>query len=187
MRRARPISTCFPTAARVLLGIGLIIAWVASTQSHAAEFRLAYSIEGPSAGIPIGFAVGAVDGDVDSDEIPDFLTGGFGSGGGALPRGFLVSGRAGTLLLEVPASDIIPAMSGVGDLDSDGVPDWAIASFIVLGPLGNASNVVEVYSGATKTPPPGQAALFYAVDGDGTPGLAGASGRVVYGSNENGV
>jgi hypothetical protein len=102
-----------------------------------------YRIVDPYPNLIIGRGVAALKGDIDGDGCGDFLIG----AADTLNRGavLLVSGRTGTILrvsYGEQIGDKIEYCTGCGDLDGDGVPDYA-------GGGNFAAAVVTAFSGAT--------------------------------------
>jgi hypothetical protein len=95
------------------------------------------TIHGVAKGDRFGSDVDSV-GDVDGDDVPDFVVG---SGAGGYAR--VHSGATLALLRHFtgPGSDYGRSVAGVGDLDLDGTPDIAVAS--------PGLNLVDIFSGAT--------------------------------------
>ncbi len=98
-------------------------------------------------------------GDVDGDGVPDFLVGSHGAHvAGVTSAGLaqVFSGSSGVPLFELQGSveggQMGFAVAGIGDVDSDGIPDIAIASPFGNGPNGVwRSGLVQVFT----SPQPG--------------------------------
>jgi len=119
-------------------------------------------------------------GDLDGDGYDDVLTSEphYYSGTNTLGRVFVFSGKDGTTLLQIDGTTsqrLSGCVCGTGDIDGDGVPDFAV---------GDARTQVALISGATGStirvllPPNAQPYVFGAVlayggdiDGDGVPDL----------------
>lgn len=127
-----------------LLEVGAVEA--VSGRSGASIHRL----HGSQPGADFGVAVASV-GDLDGDQVPDFVVGAHRSvvNGVATGSASLYSGSTGAFLhrWDGPEDDshFSEAVTGLGDLDGDGVADLAIGAHRALGGAG----VVQVYSGAT--------------------------------------
>jgi len=109
---------------------------------------LLYAWSPTSGTLAVGRSVAGV-GDVDGDSCDDFVTGGFGPDTNG--RVALVSGRTGTLIRVAqgePGDEIGHSVTGCGDVDGDGIPDFASGNsdFMTL------RCVVKVFSGATGAP-----------------------------------
>lgn len=93
-------------------------------------------------------------GDLDGDGTPEFIVGASGDNFPAVNAGaaFVYSGRSGGLLYEfhgfAAGDDYGRGVAGVGDLDLDGVVEFAVAAPLSFGGLG----AVQVYSGASGQP-----------------------------------
>ena len=131
--------------------------------------KLLFSIDDP---IPqplaaFGFAVASA-GDVNKDGTADFLIGAFGQDGSG--KAFVFSGKDGKLLYAVQApqrqlgAGFGWAVASLGDLNSDGIPDFGIGAFAQEG-----TGRVFVFSGhdgkllRTLTPPAGSITFGWAV------------------------
>ena len=125
-------------------------------------------LPGTAAGDAHGFAL-AVPGDLDGDSVPDLLVGAPDARG---DRGALrvYSGANGALLLERrglgPTDDLGHAVSSVGDVDGDGVPDllagapqWDDDESTPLEPWGQSPGYALVLSGADGS-------LLFALQGE---------------------
>jgi hypothetical protein len=127
-------------------------------------------------------------GDVDGDGVPDFLvTAGSDETTGFLGVSYLFSGASGTLLFTVTPppgfSGYGSSVVGLGDVDGDGVPDFAAGAVADSNAGGTISGRVTVFSGATFAPiysiiGPHEGATIGSslarvedVDGDGVPDL----------------
>jgi len=90
-------------------------------------------------------------GDVDNDHCDDFVTGGWG-GADTQGRAVLISGRTGTILRagfgELQGDQIGYVVTGCGDIDRDGVPDFAAGN----SDFATTRGVVRVFSGRTAQP-----------------------------------
>ncbi len=158
-----------------------------------------YSLAGAPSGDRFGFAVASA-GDLNGDGIQDLLVGSPGAGtpGAAAGRVDVIDGVTGVVVATLPGlaqnANLGESLVSVGDLDGDGVPEWAAGA-----PGGNASpggffldgtGEVVLVSGATTSilttlsgdaPQDAFGAALGAlgdVDGDGTADLAvGAPGH----------
>ncbi|MEM1451186.1 MAG: integrin alpha [Planctomycetota bacterium] len=99
----------------------------------------------------------AAAGDVDLDGVPDYLVG---APSTAVPaRATLISGATGQAIwtrVAVPPEDLGRALCGVGDIDADGVPDFAVGApnhssvapfggrvYLVSGPSGTVLRTLD--------------------------------------------
>jgi len=131
--------------------------------------KLLFTIDDPSPQplAAFGFAV-ASPGDVNKDGTADFLIGAFGQDGSG--KAYVFSGKDGKLLYAVQApqrqlgAGFGWAVASLGDLNSDGTPDFGIGAFAQDG-----AGRVFVFSGhdgkllRTITPPAGSVAFGWAV------------------------
>ena len=95
-------------------------------------------------------------GDVNGDEVPDFIVGARDGGSGTSGSVHVFSGADGSVLYNVdgaPDERLGDFVSGLGDVNGDGVPD-----FIVGAPGADVGGGVRVFSGANGT-------VLYRVDG----------------------
>lgn len=105
-----------------------------------ASGRRLYLVEGPVSSGAFGAALAKL-GDVDGDGITDFVVGQLGTQD---ENAWLVSGATGTLLGHVPGPrggdpEFGWSVASTGDLDRDGVPDFAVGTL--------RRGIVHVYSG----------------------------------------
>ena len=114
---------------------------------------LLYTVHGDGAGDRMGTSV-CSPGDVNLDGHSDFLVGAPESGSPASTPGFgyarLFSGRDGTTLMTVTGRDLMSefaaVVSGAGDMNLDGYPDFAVSSLSESNE-DSGSGAVRVYSG----------------------------------------
>jgi hypothetical protein len=93
-------------------------------------------------------------GDINGDGIPDFIVGESGYNNEA-GRVLVYSGLSGTTLqiIDGQAGDACGfSVSGAGDLDADGTPDFLVASPLATSGIFNENGAVTAYSGATWSP-----------------------------------
>jgi hypothetical protein len=162
--------------------------------SGATGVRL-YSVYGPSAQSSFFGQTVAKIGDLDGDGVSDFLVAAFfDSTVSGLGSARLFSGSTGAAIqvLTVPPpafSSFASCVEGLGDIDGDQVPDFAISAIAASAPGLQNCGRVWVYSGATLAPlydffgPHAEAAIGSSlarvddVDGDGRDDLlVGAEG-----------
>ena len=103
---------------------------IAQAQFVEPDVAVLYTLRAEHAGDQFGWVAEQI-GDIDGDHAPDFVIGApHSAAGGALAgRAYVYSGRTGALLHVVTgaANDQIGfAVQGPGDLDHDGVPDYAV-------------------------------------------------------------
>ncbi len=136
-------------------GSGGALAWmsiVAAAAEASAGGELLHSLVGPADGDRFGAAVVGL-GDLDGDGRADFALGaplsarnGPGSG-----QAWVISGRSGSVLHELvgptTSEQFGASLAGLGDVDGDGVPDFAVGSPRHGGSRGR----VSVFSGASGT------------------------------------
>jgi len=163
----------------------------------------------PQVGAGFGYSLAAV-GDVDGDRVPDITVGAFQQKvGGNASQGqvFVFSGADGSLLrtLDDPTpqagAHFGSSLAGVGDVDSDGVPDIAVGAHFQKVDVYSGVGQAFVFSGANglllrtlNDPTPEFGYLFGFqlagvgdVDGDGVPDIAvGACGQKVGGNLSQG-
>ena len=126
-------------------GPGRVLAW------SGADGSLLLELPGPAPGSEFGWCIDGV-GDVNGDGSDDLVVGSPGEGPsqGAVR---VYSGADGSILYHVPGSATLAQLgetvAGVGDVDADGVPDFAAAApGTTVGGLPYAGEVF-VWSGAT--------------------------------------
>ena len=110
-------------------------------------------IDGVTSSERFGDAVASV-GDVDGDGVPDVLVGAPGGTGIAAGSVQLYSGADGTLIrrhdAETPIENLGDSVAGLGDVDGDGVGDYAVgAPRFGAGTGVTPSGYVKVFSGAS--------------------------------------
>lgn len=121
-------------------GPGTVYAYSGSTGASL------FTLTGGSSSYAFGIAIGAV-GDVDADGVPDFGVGDDPTGSG---RVFVYSGKTQSLIYLLKGQSSTSQayiVSGLGDLDSDGLADFGIGA---VGDGPNSEGVVYAYSGATR-------------------------------------
>jgi hypothetical protein len=109
-------------------------------------------IDGVTAPERFGDAVASV-GDVDGDDVPDVLVGAPGGTGIAAGSVQLYSGADGTLIrrhdAETPVENLGDSVAGLGDVDGDGIGDYAVGAPRFGGGTGvEPYGYVKVFSGA---------------------------------------
>jgi len=120
-----------------------------------ASGALISQFEGEAAGIGFGYAVAGI-GDIDGDGRSDFIAGAPGYRNDAptfIGRAYVYSGATGTLIRthdgEEDYDQFGTHVCGLGDVDADGVPDYAVMA--MYDPAGEFG-AVYVFSGASGNP-----------------------------------
>ena len=142
-------------------------------------------------------------GDVDGDGVPDVVAGAAGFGSGTIPNlGYaqVISGATGAVIHRLDHFNTIHrygfAVAGLGDLNNDGIPEFAVSapSLTTTSPLVSRAGRFWVYSGLdasvlyTITGTQNQEALGTSlcclddVDGDGVLDFAAGSEGLIMGS-----
>ena len=114
----------------IILAAALAAPLPARAQFAEPGTRVLYTLRAEQPGDGFGWVAERI-GDVDGDRAPDFVIGApeSAAGGASAGRAYVYSGRTGALLHTVTgqAGDRLGfAVSGPGDLDRDGVPDYVI-------------------------------------------------------------
>lgn len=132
-----------------LLNSGLGAAYVYS----GADASMLYQFQGAATGDLYGWAVAGV-GDMNGDSFDDFAVSAHQSSPGGVSKAgavYVYSGATGSILHQINGFDtdvaLGVAISGAGDLNSDGVPDLLASTTDPL--FGVSYNFVFAYSGAT--------------------------------------
>ncbi len=116
-----------------------------------------FSVTGSQPSMGLGTSVSALDGDVSGDGIPDFIAGAphygavVGSSGDG--RAEVRSGADGSLLWSVAGafqSRLGTSVLGLGDVDNDGVADFAIGEPDFVDFWNGSRGLVRLYSGNTN-------------------------------------
>ena len=145
-------ATRVPRAIIITLGLaGAIAALAPGSEAQFVEPDAAvlYTLVREAPGDSFGF-VGAAIGDLDGDGASELIIGAprNGAGGNLAGRAYVHSGRTGLLLNTVtgtPFKRIGSAVAGVGDVNGDGVPDYAVGGPGTLGgPVPQIGRVVVV-------------------------------------------
>lgn len=127
---------------------GRVLIYSGANRSLLREFQ------GAADGDWLGFSAAAA-GDVDRDGFPDLLVGGHLSDSGAVDNGMAVlySGRDGRVIWLGQGDQTGDRFGfccvGLGDVDGDQVPDWAVTSAVGDANLPG-SGMVRVFSGQTR-------------------------------------
>ncbi|MDP6940690.1 MAG: hypothetical protein QGH51_01575 [Planctomycetota bacterium] len=114
-----------------------------------------YRRDGSVSGICFGKSVASL-GDIDGDGIPDFIVGANDEGqqSSLVGEAFIYSGASGVLLFSVssqqPGDLFGYAVCGTGDLNDDGIPDFAVGAPNANGLVAN-SGAVYLFSGLDGT------------------------------------
>jgi len=117
------------------------------------DVHVLYSLAGETAGDGFGF-VGERIGDINGDGASEFLIGAPAAGPQLSGKAYVYSGRDGTLLHVVtgsPFNRIGVSVAGVGDVNKDGVPDYAVGGPGTRGGPVPQIGRVMVISGADHT------------------------------------
>lgn len=118
-----------------------------------ATWTALYEVDGLSTSGYFGSAAVSI-GDVDGDKIPDFVVGEPGAGAGRV-LGF--SGKSGAAIPALQIDDTNgsgkfgEALAALGDVDGDGVPDFAVGASEFKDGKGNLIGKIEIVSGADGT------------------------------------
>ena len=120
------------------------VKWLSDEELFVESSRVIHKWSGEAAGDQFGWIARRV-GDIDNDNVVDFIATAptHSSGAGKV---YVYSSRTGKLLRTVtgePGFQLGNSACGLGDVNSDGVPD-----FIAGAPSANGSGAVFVYSGA---------------------------------------
>ena len=145
---------------RILIGLGAIAmafdAPPAAAQFAEPDVSVLYTLTSDEANDQFGWVADAI-GDLDSDGASEIIIGAPSNSGGGPSAGaaFVYSGRNGTLMNTVtglPFDALGSGVAGVGDVNADGVPDYAVSGPGVFGvsPPPQLGRLVVV-SGATHT------------------------------------
>ncbi len=139
-----------------------------------ADGTLLYQKTADASGDVFGISVSGL-GDVNGDGIPDLIVGARDAdapGKANAGKAYVYSGADGALLYQKTgdaAGDSFHSVSGVGDVNGDGVADFIVGAYRFDTPSTTEAGKVYVYSGA-------DGALLYQVTGDtASDGFAGSS------------
>ncbi len=153
MHRARPA----PNGIRLLAALAAAVASsTALAQFVEPDVSVLYTLRSDEANDGFGFAAEAI-GDLNGDGASEIIVGALRntSGGQLAGKAFVYSGRDGTLLHTVtgaPFNRIGHAVAGVGDVNMDGVPDYAAGGPGFFGGPAPQLGRLIVISGATHSP-----------------------------------
>jgi hypothetical protein len=155
----------FPRSVRVLVLAFLLLFSVQTPAQEGGAWERLFSAEGVFSGDKLGSSVSGI-GDINNDGQADFIAGApSASPNGLFKAGsaFVYSGRTGQVLRTIHGAHITDylgySVSGVGDVNFDGYPDYAIGARGERNLRGvSDSGAVYVYSGNSG-------ALLYRLDG----------------------
>ena len=135
----------------LIAGSALGLTTPAQAQFLEANVNVLYSVQPEAPGGFFGFMANAI-GDINGDGVSDFIIGAFRHGAGGLlaGRAYVYSGKDGALLNVVtgsPNNRLGFSVAGVGDINKDGVPDYAVGGPGRLGVTPAQNGRVLVLSG----------------------------------------
>src|SRR5262245_35968876 len=147
-----------PRSGRVLTGLAAAVLAAAGATPALAQFAepdvsVLYTLTSDQANDGYGFVAASI-GDLNGDGAPEFVVGAPGNtaGGPRAGKAFVYSGRDGALLHTVIGAPFNALGSGVceaGDVDADGVPDYAVSGTGTRGAPFPQRGRLLVISGAT--------------------------------------